>query len=129
MHIKQLIDHIKLYHHITIPTANNYDYRFKIKEKHLIFFWSIFGQSITGYKKYSEMKQGMHVFSDVASVSYEAFDIFTLKQCWDSWMSVMNNTETPGIVTMKYKHIASQPNMNIKIGMQMDFKNSQKLHH
>ena len=78
MHIKQLLDCNKLYQHITTSTANNNDDEFKIKEKYLFFFWSNFGQSITGYKKYSEMKQGMHVFSDVASVSDEAFGIFTL---------------------------------------------------
>ena len=70
-------------------------------KKRLFFLWSNFGQSITGYKKYSEMKQGMHVFSNVVSVSHEAFGIFTLQQCWDSWMSAMNNTETPGIATVK----------------------------
>ena len=51
----------------------------KLKKKYLFFFWSNFGQSITCYKKYSEIKKGMHVFSDVASVSDEAFGIFTLK--------------------------------------------------
>ena len=52
----------------------------------------------------------MHVFSDVASVSDEAFGIFTLKRCWDSWMSAINNTETPGIATVKYKYTASRSN-------------------
>ena len=77
--MKQLFDYNKLYEHITTSTANNNDNGFKIKKKYLFFFWSNFGQSITGYKKYSEIKQGMHVFLDVASVSDEAFSIFTLK--------------------------------------------------
>ena len=110
MHIKQLFDGNKLYEHITISIANNNDNEFKIK-KILFFFWSNFRQSITGYKKYSEIKQGMHVFSDVASVSDEAFGIFTLKRCWDLWMSVMNNTETPDIATVKYKHTANRSNI------------------
>ena len=50
MHIKQLFDCDKLYEHVTTSTAN-YDNQFKIKEKHLYFFWSNFGQSITGYKR------------------------------------------------------------------------------
>ena len=83
MHIKQFFDCNELYHDVTTSTANNDDNRLKIKEKHLFFFQSNFGQSITGYKKYSAIKQGMHVFSDVASVSDEAFGIFTLQQCWD----------------------------------------------
>ena len=81
MHIRQLFDCNKLNKHITTSTANNDDNGFKIKEIFLFFFWSNFGQSITGYKKYSEIKQGMHVFSDVASISDEAFGIFTLKRC------------------------------------------------
>ena len=79
MHIKQLFDCNELYKHITTSTANNDNNGFKIKEKYLFFFWFNFGQSITGYKKYSEIKQGMHVFSDLASTSDEAFGIFTLK--------------------------------------------------
>ena len=47
------------------------------------------------------MKQGMHVFLDVALMKDEAFSIFTLQQCWGSWMLAMNNTETPGITTIK----------------------------
>ena len=111
MHIKQLFDCNKLYQHNTTPTANNDDNEFNIKEKRLFFFQSNFGQSITGYKKYSEMKQGMHVFSDVASVSDEAFGISTLHQCWDLQMSAMNDTETPGIATIKYKHTANRSNI------------------
>ena len=77
MHIKQLFDCNKLYEHISTSTANNDDKAFKIKEKHPFFFRSNFGQNITSYKKYTEIKQGMHVCSDVASVSDEA-GIFTL---------------------------------------------------
>ena len=101
MHIKQLFDCNKLYEHMTTPNANNDDNEFKIKEKYLFFFWSNFGQSIIGYKKYSEIKQGMLVFSDVASVSDKVFGIFTPQQCY--------NTETPGIV--KYKHTANRSNI------------------
>ena len=53
----------------------------------------------------------MHKFSDVASVSDEVFSIFTLKRCWDSWMSAMNNTETPDITAVKYKHTANRSNI------------------
>ena len=105
MHIKQLFDCNKLYELITTLTSNNDDNGFKI------FFWSNFGQSITGYKKYSEVKQDTHVFSDVASISDEAFGILTLKRCWYSWMSAMNNTETPGTTTIKYKHTANTSNI------------------
>ena len=82
----------------------------KLKKQHKFFFWLNFGQSITGHKKYSEIKQGVHVLSDVALGSDEALGIFTLQQCWDSWMSAMNNTETPGITIVKYKHIANRSN-------------------
>ena len=101
MHIKQLLDCNKLFEHVTTLTANNNDNGLKIKEKYLFFFWSNFVQSISGYKKYCKIKQGMHIFSDVASVSDEAFGIFTLKRCWDSWMLAMNNTEIPGPATVK----------------------------
>ena len=123
-----MFDCNKLYEHITSSTAND-DNGFKIKEKYLFFFWSNFGQSITGYKKYRKIKQCMHVFSDVASISDEAFGNFTLKQCWDSWMSDMNNTETPGTATIKYKHGTLQTGQtsSIKVGMRMDLKNSQTL--
>ena len=53
----------------------------------------------------------MHVFSVVASVSEEAFDIFTLQRCWDSWMSAMNDTEKPDITTVKYKNTANRSNI------------------
>ena len=56
----------------------------------------------------------MHVFSDVASESDEAFVIFTLKRCWDSWMSAMNNTETPGTATVKYNHTANRSNIKYR---------------
>ena len=111
MYVKQMFDCDKLYHHITSSSANKNNDEFKIKEQHLFFFWSNFGQSITGHKKYSVIKQALHVFSDVASVSDEAFGIFTLKRCWDSWMSAMNNIETPGIATVKYKHTANRSNI------------------
>ena len=62
MHIKQLFDYNKSYQHITTSTANNDDNGFKIKEKYLFSFWSNVAQSITGYKKYCEIKQGTHVF-------------------------------------------------------------------
>ena len=110
MHIKQLFDCNKLYQHITTSTVNNNDNGFKIKEHH-IFFWSNFGQSITGYKKYSKIKQGMHIFSDVASVSDEAFGNFTLQQCWDTWTSAMNNTETPGAATVQHNHTVNRSNI------------------
>ena len=60
MHIKQLFDISILQH----------DNGTKIKEKYQ--FFSNFGQIITSYKKQSEIKQGMHVFSDLALVSDEA---------------------------------------------------------
>ena len=53
----------------------------------------------------------MHVFSDVASLSDEAFGTLILKRCRESWMSAMNNTETPGTVTVKYKHTANRSNI------------------
>ena len=53
----------------------------------------------------------MHVFSDIASVSDDTLGNFTLKQCWDSWMSAMNNTETPGTATVKYKHTTNRSNI------------------
>ena len=113
MHIKRLFDCDKLYKHITTSTAND-DNEFKIKENHLFFFWSNFGQSIVGHKKYSIIRQSRDVFSDVASVSDEAFGIFTLKRCWDSWMSAMNNTETPGTATVKYKHTEHRSNIKYR---------------
>ena len=66
MHIKQKFDCNMLYYDITTSTANNDDNGIKIKEKYLFFFWSNFGLSTTGYKKYSEIKQGMHLLSDIA---------------------------------------------------------------
>ena len=72
------------------------------------FFRSNFGQLITGYKTYGEIKQGMHLFSDKASVSDESFGIFTLKRCRDSLMSAMKNTETSGTATVQYKHTANR---------------------
>ena len=74
------------------------------QRKTFIFFWSNFGQSITGYKKYSVIEKGIHVISDAVLESNEAFVIFTLQQCWDSWISAMNNTETTAIATVQYKH-------------------------
>ena len=91
-------------------TANDNN-QFKIKDNHLFFFWSNFGQSITGHKKYSVIRQSKHVFIDLASISDEALGVFTLKQCWDSWMSAMNNTETPGTATVKYKHTVNRSNI------------------
>ena len=111
MHIKQMFDCDKLYQHITSSSINIDDDEFKNTENHLFFFWSNFGQSITGHKKYSIIRQSLHVFSDVASVSDEAFGIFTLKRCWDSWMSAMNNAETPGVATIKNKHTANRSNI------------------
>ena len=110
MHIKQLFDCNELYVHITSSTTND-DNEFKIKVKYLFFFWSNFRQSITGHKKCSVNRQSMYIFLNVASISNEAFGIFTLKQCWESWMSVMNNTETPDIATVKYKHTAYRSNI------------------
>ena len=82
MHITQFFDCNKLYKHITTSTVNNDDNGFKIKAKYLFLFWSNFGQSIIGYKKYSKIKQQACTnFLDVASLSDEAFGIFTLKRC------------------------------------------------
>ena len=121
MYIKQLFDCNELYKHITTSTANNDDNGFKIKAKFLFLFWSNFGQSITGYKKYSKIKQGMHVFSDLALVSDEAFGIFTHKRCWDSWMSAMNNAET------NTSTLQTDETSNIMVGMQNDLRNSKTL--
>ena len=110
-HVKQMFDCDKLYQHITSSPINMDNDELKDTKEHLFFFWSNFGQSITGHKKYSVIRQSLHVFSDVASVSDEAFGIFTLKRCWDSWMSAMNNTETPGIATVKNKHTANRSNI------------------
>ena len=37
--------------------------------------------------------------------------MFSLKQCWDSWMSAMNNTEIPDAATVKYKHTTNRSNI------------------
>ena len=65
------------------------------------------------------MKQGMYVFSDVASVSDEAFGIVILQRCRDSYMSVMNNIETPGIVPVKCNHNANRSNIKYQ-GQDLD---------
>ena len=63
------------------------------------------------WTKQIEIKQGMRIFSGVASVSDEAFVISTLQQCWDSWMSAMYTTKISGIATVKYKHTANKSNI------------------
>ena len=57
------------------------------------------------------MKQGLNLFSDVASVSKEAFDVFTLKHCWESWILVMTNLALPSTATIKYNHTVRKSNI------------------
>ena len=57
------------------------------------------------------IKQGMHVFADVVSLSDEVFILITPQQCWDSWISANSNEEEFGIATVKYKHTTNRSNM------------------
>ena len=36
---------------------------------------------------------GQKLFSDIATVSDEAFVYFTIERCWNSWESAMSNIE------------------------------------
>ena len=69
----------------------------------------------------------MHKFLDVASISDEAFGILKLKRCWESWMTAMNNTETPGTATIKYKHTANRSNIKYQGQDTAGLVNSQTL--
>ena len=52
-----------------------------------IFFFILkwFGNCFVNHKEYNILVQANSLFSDVATISDEAFGYFTLERCWDSW--------------------------------------------
>ena len=57
------------------------------KEGKKLFFFILksFGNCFVNHKEYSILVQANSLFSEVATVSDEAFGYFTLERCWDSW--------------------------------------------
>lgn len=67
----------------------------------LVFFMDTFGQCMVGHKKYNKEQRAIKTFSEVCTVSDEAFGRFTLERCWDSWMSAVENKKEPGKSTVR----------------------------
>ena len=67
----------------------------------LVFFMETFGQCMVGHRKYNKEQRAIKTFSEVCTVSDEAFGRFTLERCWDSWMSAVENKKQPGKSTVR----------------------------
>lgn len=53
------------------------------------FFLDYFGKPIAEASKYNDNKKKQVMFQDSCTTSDEAFGIFTLERCWDTWMKEM----------------------------------------
>ena len=53
------------------------------------FFLDYFGKPIAEASKYNDNKKKLVMFQDSCTTSDEAFGVFTLERCWDTWMKEM----------------------------------------
>ena len=77
---------------------------------HLFTFMDYFGQAIVGHKFFSNQMKCQTIFSDVATVSDEAYAKFTLERCWESWLSGVLQEKNPEIMTVKANHTNDKSN-------------------
>ena len=69
-----------------------------------------FGQALSGHKRFNDNMKSKFTFSTVCTVSDEAFAIFTLERCWESWVSEMKRTIDPQEILVKPKHTKEKSN-------------------
>ena len=69
-----------------------------------------FGQAIVGHKLFNNQLKCQTLFSDVATVSDEAFAKFTLERCWESWLSGVLQENNPGTMVVKAIHTNEKSN-------------------
>jgi len=74
-----------------------------------------FGPCIVGKKLYGKI-MGQQLFSDIATISDEAFAYFTIERCWESWESAMSNNEEGKKTTVRPKYSKHKTNKNIGDG-------------
>jgi len=78
------------------------------------YFLKHFGPCVAGKKKYSEKIMGQKLFSDIATVSDEAFVYFTIERCWNSWESAMSNIEQGKKTKVKAMYSEAKANKKYK---------------
>ena len=73
-------------------------------------FLDSFGQALIGHKYFNDQMKSKYNFSKVCTISDEAFGIFTLERCWDSWISEMKRVTNPQETIIKAKHTNEKSN-------------------
>ena len=81
------------------------------KDKNVFFlFLDYFGQALIGHKYFNDQMKSKYNFSKVCTVSDEAFGMFTLERCWESWLSEMKRATNPQEIVVKAKHTNEKSN-------------------
>ena len=57
----------------------------------------------TGKKKFDKKKQCIQIFSDICTVSDEAFGRLTIERCWDTWLTECQNMNNINSTNMQKK--------------------------
>ena len=81
-----------------------------VHKKSFFLFLDEFGQALIGHKYFNDNMKSKFTFSAVCTVSDEAFAIFTLERCWDSWVSEMKKSINPQEIIVKPKHTKEKSN-------------------
>ena len=61
-----------------------------MQETSFYFFLNTFGSAICGYDKFCDSMKQQMLFSEVCTVSDEAFGILVLKKNWNTWLQYMS---------------------------------------
>ena len=77
------------------------------KKQNFFFILKWFGNCFVNHKEYSILVQANSLFSEVATISDEAFGYFTLERCWDSWQTFK---ETNGEEQIENDHSVRKSN-------------------
>ena len=56
-----------------------------IEKRSFFFFLDMFGDTICGYKNYSDYYKQIYIFQERCTVSDEAIALFFLEKNWDKW--------------------------------------------
>ena len=79
----------------------------KTRINNFFFILKWFGNCFVNHKEYSILVQANSLFSEVATISDEAFGYFTLERCWDSWQKFK---ETNGEEQIENDHSVRKSN-------------------
>ena len=97
----QVIFNKKLMMNISIIIYGTSDKVGNIEKRAFFLFLDTFGDTICGYKNYSDYFKQIYLFQEQCTVSDEAIALFFLEKNWDTWAKGVYEMETYEEETLK----------------------------